>query len=197
MKIYTRGVVFLVCMHYTLVLSYFNETALRHYVLPVVLTAVSWTLLRLLAARRPSRPGRVEFGSSTLHCPICLCNRAVASAHHCATCNTCVIGFDHHCDVIDVCIATRNLHRFRVFVVYHTCVAAYVVNLHITYARRMTAGVPRSVMIIIAMELNIAITLTLFATFHLCLWLLGLRTIDVCRWFVRCMRTVRLFVQRK
>lgn len=197
MKIYKCAVVFFLCMHYTLLLNYFNESAPYYqYTLPVLLTGVSWALLCFLAAQRPRRPAHVTIGSSTPYCALCLRSRA-EPAHHCATCNECVIGFDHHCDVIDVCIATRNLHRFRFFVVYHACVIAYAVDLHVMYARRMTAGVPRSVLIIIAIELNIAITLTLFAVFHICLWLLGLRTIDVCRWFDRCLRRVQLFVKQK
>jgi hypothetical protein len=32
--------------------------------------------------------------------------------HHCGTCNTCVIGFDHHCDFLGKCIGSGNMKLF-------------------------------------------------------------------------------------
>ena len=93
-------------------------------------------------------------------------------------------GFDHHCDIIDVCIGTRNLGRFRVFLLYHAAVTVYAAYVHVTYIgfqNILSKETQTPTVIVIAIELNLAITLTLFALFHMCLWALGIRTIDVCR----------------
>lgn len=181
MQIYKGGAFFLCATHYTLVFGYFQEVVLHHLLLPFVLLGASAALLSSLARQPASRPETVT-SLTTPHCRLCMCSRVVP-AHHCATCNVCVIGFDHHCDIIDVCIATHNLQLFRAFVVYHACVAAYAVYTHFTYARKLhkLQESLTGLNIIITIELNIAITLTLFALFHLCLCVFGLRTIDVCR----------------
>lgn len=40
-------------------------------------------------------------------CKVCSLPRP-ADAHHCRTCDQCVVGHDHHCCVLGVCIAERN-----------------------------------------------------------------------------------------
>eukprot|EP00760_Papus_ankaliazontas_P002646 PhM_4_TR11207/c0_g2_i1/m.33672/K16675/ZDHHC9_14_18; palmitoyltransferase ZDHHC9/14/18 len=39
-------------------------------------------------------------------------------ASHCATCDACVRGFDHHCHVIGACVGVRNIRMFFLFLLF-------------------------------------------------------------------------------
>ena len=42
--------------------------------------------------------------------------RKPPKASHCMWCNNCVIGFDHHCNLLNNCIGKRNIRYFATFV---------------------------------------------------------------------------------
>jgi hypothetical protein len=52
-------------------------------------------------------------------CPVCSKARPIGEKiHHCRVCNKCVIGFDHHCFVLDCCIAKKNLNQFLLLLLF-------------------------------------------------------------------------------
>lgn len=56
----------------------------------------------------------IAAGKDPKLCPTCLCRRPIRSKH-CATCNRCVGGFDHHCNWINNCVGYKNYAPFLVF----------------------------------------------------------------------------------
>lgn len=48
-------------------------------------------------------------------------------ASHCKICNVCVLGFDHHCTVLNTCVGIRNHRAFLV-----TLIAAYTAYFFLT-----------------------------------------------------------------
>ena len=45
-------------------------------------------------------------------CVVCILPRPPDDAHHCRTCDLCVVGHDHHCCILGVCIAEGNRRVF-------------------------------------------------------------------------------------
>ncbi|KAG8800676.1 hypothetical protein FRC20_009620 [Serendipita sp. 405] len=65
-------------------------------------------------------------------------------AHHCRTCNTCVLGYDHHCPWIGGCVGARNRKFFVVFLLWCSLYLIYTIAILIASlvkgGNRSTAG---------------------------------------------------------
>lgn len=62
---------------------------------------------------------RAPFAESVL-CKVCALPRPADDAHHCRTCDLCVIGHDHHCCVLGICIAEGNRRVFIALLAFGT-----------------------------------------------------------------------------
>ncbi len=51
------------------------------------------------------------------YCPHC-CYYKPATAHHCKSCNACVVKLDHHCWYMNNCIGAANLRNFLLFLAW-------------------------------------------------------------------------------
>ena len=56
--------------------------------------------------------------------------------HHCARCNTCVSGFDHHCIFIGICVGKQNYRYFYMYITTLSLLAGLGISaciLHVVY----------------------------------------------------------------
>lgn len=66
--------------------------------------------------------GGIDGGKLPLYCTVC--DKYVEDkTKHCATCNRCCYGFDHHCDWLNNCIGKANYNGFRALIGW---LAAYI-----------------------------------------------------------------------
>jgi hypothetical protein len=79
-------------------------------VVPCLLLGACTFLLRWLIESDPGTPSWK--GEET--CKVCG-SRRTKTTHHCRFCRRCVEGFDHHCDVLDICVGEGNIFLFRLF----------------------------------------------------------------------------------
>mmetsp|Transcript_7381 Transcript_7381/g.13901 ORF Transcript_7381/g.13901 Transcript_7381/m.13901 type:complete len:437 (-) Transcript_7381:205-1515(-) len=70
----------------------------------------------------PSVPSLVSLARSSW-CHTCQIDKP-PGAHHCRICNSCVMEFDHHCGVVGVCIAGRNMRAFVWLLLSSSCLSA-------------------------------------------------------------------------
>lgn len=49
-------------------------------------------------------------------CTTCKIERK-PKASHCATCNNCVVGYDHHCTLLNNCVGKRTLRAFNLLLI--------------------------------------------------------------------------------
>lgn len=48
-------------------------------------------------------------------------------AHHCKSCNKCVMKMDHHCPWVGTCVGEKNLKYFFLFIFYGSLITLYIV----------------------------------------------------------------------
>lgn len=111
---------------------------------------------------------------------------------HCGICNRCIDDFDHHCDILEICIGRENIAWFRAFLVGCSSVCAYGATEHFRLIKctlkhqEFHANVLYIALFVL--ELTFAIALSLFALFHCILWACGTSTyrlILTCRRFIK------------
>lgn len=61
-------------------------------------------------------------------------------AHHCRICNTCVLGYDHHCPWIGGCVGAQNRKFFVVFLFWCTLYLLYTIGLLIAAIVQKATG---------------------------------------------------------
>jgi palmitoyltransferase len=80
-----------------------------------------------LPTTRPKLPARAITSQRKPHryCQPCGITKP-PRAHHCRTCDTCVLRFDHHCPWIGQCVGAQNQKFFFVFVVWAALFALWI-----------------------------------------------------------------------
>lgn len=154
---------------------------LKYAPLPIVF--LSRVLFRRIIS---SDPGIAPMYDEERHDEQCRhCGRLRRSkTKHCHVCKVCVDGFDHHCDVLDVCIGRGNVVLFRVFLWVHAllCGVAAASHFGVFWDDLRTKSMFRVTLMfstLACVELSFGFALLTFYLFHCTLCLLGYRTYDV------------------
>lgn len=103
-------------------------------------------------------------------------------ASHCAKCDNCVEGFDHHCNWLANCVGRRNYRRFLLFILFVLLLALYTVVLcamHFIYLRKnVSLGANVVSGLILTYGLLITVLLSLLLFYHLSIIARGLTTAE-------------------
>ena len=158
---------------------------------PIPLFVITLLVAHALVARPPDAPKSVD--EETVDVRMCATCRTMTNARsfHCKLCNRCVADFDHHCDVLDVCVGKGNLHRFRLFVLYHASLCAYALYEQRAMLMCNAGAVPARALSAIVIELSLGVAIACFAIFHLLLCVSCTRTHEV----IQCCRKPRAKVR--
>ena len=177
--IYYVAVPCVICVHVSLATG-LSLPIMEHWVAPILLCAMSFGLFTELISADPGLSPLSEQG-----CERCG-RRRTRRTVHCPVCRVCVDEFDHHCDILDVCVGSGNIALFRTFLVFHALMCFYGAVMHNDIASALPLSAEtkhtRHILHVLSMaELVLALTFGMFWTLHIVLWLLDMRTIDLIR----------------
>ena len=117
------------------------------------------------------------------YCSVCHIWRN-ATTSHCRECGRCIIGFDHHCNVLGVCIGAGN-HRFFVLFLalvssasVFNCVLTGMQLRHRTAASGWQSATVYALLLLIVLYAYLSM-IFVFAAVHLVLFLVGCTTKSV------------------
>lgn len=96
---------------------------------PLIQTAEMGVGFFLFFRLLSSEPGNVKETWLFPTCDRCGLARRERS-HHCRYCKRCIDGFDHHCDVLDMCVGRGNVTLFRIFLLFHSVFFFHATYLH-------------------------------------------------------------------
>lgn len=176
-----------VAAHYALI-NALDASCIPNYMwyAPIALFTLTIAVFRALVSRTPDGPPPVdeETCEQTPIVPMCklCCAVSEAGTFHCKICHRCVVEFDHHCDILDICIGKGNINRFRFFLLYHVALCAYALYEH---GRLMScvSEIPNLLVFApIVMEFSFGMACACFALFHMILLVSSTRTYDIIRW---------------
>ena len=167
--------------HYGVSLTMCSESC-RHlvpYFLPLFLfVLLHYTYLSLMHAPLHQPQDVHESGGQ----PVCKrCGLLqTETTKHCSICNRCVDKFDHHCDVLEMCIGHGNVGWFRAFLTGGAALCTYGAYEHAKLLK-CTIRTPAiwahlSYTALFVIEFAFAVSFSLFAFFHLSLWACGTTT---------------------
>lgn len=78
--------------------------------------------------------------------PCCSCVALRAGVHHCATCDACIAGPDHHCRFLGTCIGKGNRRVFVAFLLAACVSCSSAAALYLTDDRGLCAAAPTRLM---------------------------------------------------
>lgn len=153
---------------------------------PVPLITLTLLVFRTLVIRKPERPlinadTCDAFKSGFTMCKIC-CRLKDYRTFHCKLCGQCVVNFDHHCDVLDICIGKGNINHFRFFLSYHVLLCAYALYEHRMLIQCHSNPIPTIAIATVVIEFSLGTACACFALFHVLLCVSCTRTYDIIRW---------------
>ena len=153
---------------------------------PPVLILIGSRLLYLrLIASDPGRPDVADEEHDGPTCDLCMRLR-FPRTKHCPFCDECVLDFDHHCDILDMCIGGKNLRLFRTFLWTHAVAITFgcVQHARIVYARPHASHA--LFFVLAAIEFAFGFATLAFCAFHFTLHVFDVRTYELivaCRRF--------------
>ena len=121
-------------IYFLIIYPYLNKTLkiwiTIAYSLLVFISITAYILATLIDPTDNFKAG----DSQVLYCSICKDNKSMFSKH-CARCDRCTYGFDHHCKWLNNCIGTNNYRWFIVLIVSSTllCILGVVVGCFVFY----------------------------------------------------------------
>ena len=149
--------------------------------LPSVGMFFSWLLFDGMVRSDPGRVTTTQISMQSVG--VCVYCRKVqlAETRHCKVCNHCVDGFDHHCDVLGMCIGKGNMRIFLTFLIYHGVLCGYAFYVHIRMHMYALRNMGRSTLgpaLLVAsiVEAAFAGAFILFAGLHLIMLGCGVKT---------------------
>ena len=154
-------------------------------VAPLGIFALSLGLYLRIIGSSPGHPPVMDEETFGSHDGCRLCNRVKwPRSKHCTICGHCVDTFDHHCDVLDVCIGRNNLALFRSFLCVHMLICLFAAWQHWRFFHNVwpRRDEPVACMVLASLmctELSFAVTLGMFYVFHCTLCLCDMRTYDL------------------
>lgn len=119
----------------------FPTATVGFYIHSAIITILSFNTLFnycMAAFRRAGPPPTVEWGRYDLvprqalegykFCVYCKLPKP-PNAHHCRSCQSCVIEMDHHCPFIGNCVGSNNHRHFLLFLLFATASGFYVLTM--------------------------------------------------------------------
>ena len=119
-------------------------------------------------------PGYAPFSAEHPKCDKCGRSRP-PRAHHCPICKACVLKLDHHCPWVSNCIGYYNHRYFVLFLVYLALTMGFYAFLVLPLRKEMRG----LLLFTFALCGILSIVITLFASYHVFLVLVGKTTLEV------------------
>lgn len=150
--------------------------------LPVCWYALSYWCFRVLVTMDPGVAPKAdeEVEDSAGMCRFCGLRKG-PSTKHCHVCGKCVDGFDHHCDVLDICVAAGNIGMFRTFLIVHSILLSYAGYHTWNMISACVDGDQNRLLYLVLMivEISFAGAFFIFWTFYVILVCFRARTYDI------------------
>lgn len=172
--------------HYTLILNVSTMCVSPHlFYTPIALFFACIAVFCALIYRRPDMSVGLE-GCWDDEVESAAAVR-VSESFHCKRCAQSVLEFDHHCDVLDICIGKGNINRFRFFLCFHAFVCVYALHVHriLMIDCFHKQWVPEKLLVVPVFEFAIGFVVACFALFHVLLCTCRMRTYDLVKWWRR------------
>lgn len=174
-----RGIYYLIhifiSFHY-FVLFHVGFYSFPNCIFPMLFSFASYKMFCDMISSDPGMIRQDQLGNTidTKHCKHCGFKVSLPS-RHCRISGSCVDGFDHYCDVLEICIGNGNILLFKTFLAFHSLLCFYGVasQFHLLLTAVNQGMIYTSVCIfgMMFVELVFGISFLLFFTFMILLML--------------------------